>query len=67
MAEPSIGPTVITLESGDRFNDLRTALAALELASLQPADQQAVTVVREVIASLEQRLAEHAKAEALSA
>jgi hypothetical protein len=60
-------PTLITLDDGDRLADFRTALAALELASLQPADQQAVTVVREVIETLEQRLAEHANAEALSA
>jgi hypothetical protein len=67
MADPSTGPKLIRLEGGDRFDEFREALTALELASLQPADQQAVTVVREVIASLEKRLAEHANTEALSA
>jgi hypothetical protein len=56
--EPTTGPNVITLAGGDRFDDIRTALSALELASLRPVDQQKIAVVRDVISALEQRLGE---------
>jgi hypothetical protein len=56
MAEPTTN--VITLASSDRFDDIRAALAALELASLRPVDQQKIAVVRDVISALEQRLDE---------
>jgi hypothetical protein len=58
MAEPTTGPNVITLQSGDRFDEIRTALAALELASLRPVDRQKIAIVRDVISDLEKRLAE---------
>jgi hypothetical protein len=59
-------PVVITLGSGGSLDDFRTALASLELASLLPADEKKLAVVREVITTLQNRLTEHGKAEALA-
>jgi hypothetical protein len=61
MAEPT-GTKLVTVDGGEGLDDFRTALAALELASLVPADERAVAVVREVIAALEKRLGEHGRA-----
>jgi hypothetical protein len=66
MDEPTTGPKLITLHTGDR-NDLRKALAALESASVLPVGEQSIAVVREAIAALRQRLAEPANTETLSA